>query len=154
MGSGITPPEYATATLFVRSSERELVDFGQDKDPLRARSVLGLDSPVPQLGLDELIGRRAQLREILRTLREPPQGVAGVVVTGIGGIGKSALAGRAMQRMIESGYAVAAVVGKWELGAVTHAVGTALIGARAKPGPAAQALVNPELPDEVRWALS
>jgi adenylylsulfate kinase-like enzyme len=39
----------------------------------------------------------------------------GVVLTGIGGSGKSALAGRAMQRLAEEGWLVAACVGRLDL---------------------------------------
>ena len=53
------------------------------------------------------------LRETLRTLRDDSRRYAGVVLTGIGGVGKSAVAGRAMRRLVESGYLVAAHVGKW-----------------------------------------
>src|SRR5262249_38730996 len=47
-----TLPEYATATLFVAGIESPLVDFGLDKQPLRARPVHKLGGPVPQLDQD------------------------------------------------------------------------------------------------------
>src|SRR5438067_1087533 len=63
-------PEYATATLYVAGLERPLADFALDKQPLRSAPVHMVEGPVPQLRLDELIGRRRELRETLRTLRD------------------------------------------------------------------------------------
>jgi tetratricopeptide (TPR) repeat protein len=60
--------------------------------------------------MGDLIGRRKQLREGLKILRET--GAAGLVLQGIGGIGKSALAGRMMLRLKEEGWIVAAVQGR------------------------------------------
>ena len=76
---------------------------------------------MPQLSLGELIGRRPELREVLRVLRDDPRSVAvhgqraGVVLTGLGRVGKSCLAGRAMARLQEEGWAVAAVRDRFDL---------------------------------------
>src|SRR5262249_53216103 len=99
-----TQPEYATAALYVRGEERRIADFALDKEPLRVRPVRDVGGPVPQLGIDNLIGRRRELRETLRALRDPSRAYAGVVLTGLGGVGKSAIAGRAMVRLAEDGY--------------------------------------------------
>jgi TIR domain-containing protein/CHAT domain-containing protein/AAA ATPase-like protein len=121
-----TQPEYATATLFVAGSEQRLADYGQDAAPLGQPPVLRLPGPVPQLSLGELIGRRRELRETLRTLRDAGRRRAGVVLTGIGGVGKSALAGRVMCRLAEDGWLVPAVRGVFSLTDIATAVGTAL----------------------------
>jgi hypothetical protein len=105
IGSGApiedTQPEYATAALYVRGEERRIADFALDKEPLRVRPVHDVGGPVLQLGMDDLIGRRRELREALRALRDPSRAYAGVVLTGLGGVGKSAIAGRAMVRLTE-----------------------------------------------------
>lgn len=121
-----TQPEYATATLFLAGEEAPIADFGLEPEKLKARPVHEMSGPVPQLGLDQLIGRRKVLRETLRTLRDDAGGRAGVVLTGTGGVGKSAVAGRAMRRLAESGYVVAAHVGEWDLEKIAAAVGTEL----------------------------
>ena len=106
-------PEYATAGLFVSGEERPIANFGLQPEPLRARPIRAVAGPVPQLGLDELIGRRKELRTAMRALLGKSRG--GVVLTGIGGVGKSTLAGRAMQRLAERGFAIAAHTGRFDL---------------------------------------
>ncbi|MFO0873483.1 MAG: CHAT domain-containing protein [Phycisphaerales bacterium] len=155
-----TQPEYATATLFIAGEEKPLADFGLDKAPLRARTVHHFGGPVPQLDMDDLIGRRKELRGTLRTLRGTnvadgiPDPSVGVVLTGIGGVGKSAVAGRAMRRLVESGFLVPAHVGRWDLGRIAGAVGTAMersgVPAMQRDG---ALLADPQLRDEVRTRL-
>ena len=55
--SGEIQPEYATAALFVAGQEMPLADFSLDKVPLRERPVYEVSGPVPQLRIDDLIGR-------------------------------------------------------------------------------------------------
>jgi len=50
-----------------------------------------------------------------------------VVLTGLGGVGKSTVAGRAMQRLREEGRRVPAHKGRFDLAALTLAVGTELL---------------------------
>ncbi|MEM9156365.1 MAG: CHAT domain-containing protein [Cyanobacteria bacterium P01_F01_bin.33] len=124
-----TQPEYATATLFVAGEERPLANFGADKVPLRRRPVHELTGPLPQLRMDELIGRRRQLRDCLQVLRDPERQVGGLIVTGTGGVGKSTLLGRVMRRLKEDGWWLAAHRGRFDLSAVSLAVGMAVLEA-------------------------
>jgi hypothetical protein len=149
-----TQPEYATAALYVAGEERPLADFSRDKQPLRKRPVYEMAGPVPQLRIDDLIGRRRELRQTLRTLRDPARRVAGVVLTGAGGVGKSALAGRAMQRLQEDGWAIAAHGGRFDLGNIVTQVGVALNGTgRDAARQIAAGLLQPDLDDRVRFTL-
>jgi hypothetical protein len=73
---------------------------------------------VRELRIGDLIGRRAQLRNTVAVLRSQPAGekfgaVAGVTLTGVGGIGKTAVAGRVLARLRADGWAVAVHVGEW-----------------------------------------
>ncbi|HEY2621347.1 MAG TPA: TIR domain-containing protein, partial [Acetobacteraceae bacterium] len=147
-----TQPEYATAALFVASEEQPLADFHLDKAPLHAPPVHALTGPVPQLNLGELIGRRRELREALGVLRDAAQACAGVVLTGIGGVGKSALAGRIMCRLAEQGWLVPAVSGKFSLTAIATAIGSELI-VRDPDSKLAVVLLNQNLPDPARAQL-
>ncbi|HYI07924.1 MAG TPA: tetratricopeptide repeat protein [Thermoanaerobaculia bacterium] len=147
-------PEYATAALYVAGQEAPLADFALDKVPLRERPVYEVSGPVPQLRIDDLIGRRKELRETLRTLRDPERRYAGVVLTGIGGVGKSAVAGRVMQRLKEGGWYVAAHRGRFDLRGIAVAVGTALIEAdRAELRKRANVLTSDDLDERVCFQL-
>ncbi|MDR4485728.1 MAG: CHAT domain-containing protein, partial [Nitrospirales bacterium] len=149
-----TQPEYATATLFVGTTqESPLADFGLDKDPLKERPVYATTSQVPQLRIDDLIGRRKELRETLRTLRQD-QSRAGVILTGIGGVGKSAVAGRAMQRLQESGYLIVTHVGVWNLQSLCLSISLALkIHKRENLDQVAEFLIRTDIEDQMRLQL-
>jgi hypothetical protein len=122
-----TQPEFATAALYVAGEERPLADFAVDKIPLQTRPVYQVPGPVPQLRIDDLIGRRVELRETLRSLRDAGRRHAGIVLTGIGGAGKSAVAGRVMCRLAEDGWLVAAHRGRFDLAEIAIALGSALL---------------------------
>ncbi len=147
-----TQPEYVTAGLFVAASqERPLADFGLNKQPLRVRPVYAVAGSVPQLRRDDLIGRRKELRETLRVLRDPVRVFAGVVLTGIGGVGKSALAGRAMQRLSEDGWWLAVHAGRFDLSGIGLAVGVALQKSDdERVAKLSEVLTRPSLDDRVR----
>jgi TIR domain/CHAT domain/AAA ATPase domain len=121
-----TGPEYATATLYVAGEERALAEFGRDKEALRAAPIHVLSGPVPQLSVDQLIGRRAALK----ALDDPS--IRGVALAGIGGVGKSALAGRLMCRLAEAGWAVAAHEREFDVVAIARAIGRALQASKEK----------------------
>ncbi|MGH3852869.1 MAG: TIR domain-containing protein, partial [Pseudonocardiaceae bacterium] len=103
--------EWATATLTATEDE-PLIDSDLDLVFLRRPPVHLNTGPVPALGVGELIGRRVELRETLRTLRADRRSV---VLTGIGGVGKSTVAGRVMTRLAEQGWVCSVVTGLWNL---------------------------------------
>ncbi len=147
-------PEYATASLYLAGEERPLADFGLDKKALRVRPVYETPGPVPQLRIDDLIGRRKELRETLRTLRDEGRQFVGVVLTGIGGVGKSAVAGRAMQRLAEDGRLVPAHAGRFDLGRIALALGVALQTSERHSGRQLGAmLAQGNLDDSIRLQL-
>ncbi|MDX2030205.1 MAG: CHAT domain-containing protein [Blastocatellia bacterium] len=155
-GAGLieTQPEYATAALFVAGEERPLANFALDSVPLRVRPVYEVAGPVPQLRIDDLIGRRRELRECLRALRDNARRHAGVVLTGIGGVGKSALAGRAMQRLREDGWLLAAHAGRFDFAAVAVAIGAALLESlRPEARQLGETLARPDLDERLRLQL-
>lgn len=85
--------------------------------------------PVPALGVGELIGRRVGLREALRTLRD---GGRSALLTGIGGVGKSSVAGRVMARLAEQGWVCSVTSGKWSLDAVCAVLRGELLAASVR----------------------
>ena len=114
-------PEWATATLLLAGDDAPLLDSDLPGRELRAAPVYTVGGCVPMLGMGELIGRRGQLRETLRALRHDPRftavhgEIAGVLLTGIGGVGKSSIAGRVMARLSDDGWTVSATTGVWSL---------------------------------------
>ncbi|QLH38092.1 MAG: CHAT domain-containing protein [Defluviicoccus sp.] len=148
-----TQPEYATATLYIRGEEQRIVDFALDTQPLKSRPVWDIDGPVPQLRMDDLIGRRRELRKTLRALRDPSRTHAGAVLTGLGGVGKSTIAGRAMMRLVEDGFLVAAFAGRFNVAEVARAVGHALADADDTAEKQAKRLRDPEQDDRSRIEL-
>ncbi|MHB9860959.1 tetratricopeptide repeat protein [Streptomyces sp. YIM S03343] len=83
-------PEWATPALFLAGPPLPLFDraYGEVQVPVVAETVLDEGMVVRKVG--EFVGRRAELRRLLAALRDPQQ--AGVLVHGIGGVGKSTLA--------------------------------------------------------------
>ena len=149
-----TQPEYATASLFVAGDERPLADFGLVQQRLQRRAVYDLAGPVPQLRIDDLIGRRRELRETLRELRDESRQYAGVVLTGLGGVGKSAVAGRTMQRLTEDGWLVATQAGRFNLTELALVLGTGLMQSEREPlRQRGELLVRSDLADPVRLRL-
>jgi tetratricopeptide (TPR) repeat protein len=149
-----TRPEFATASLYVAGEERPLADFTREKEPLTVRPVHAVAGPVPQLGIDDLIGRRNEQRETLRTLRDRSRQYAGVALTGIGGVGKSAVAGRVMQRLSEAGWLLSAHAGRFDLGAIGANLGARLLKAgRPEAVELGRLLAAGDVDDEARLQL-
>jgi hypothetical protein len=120
----------------------------------RSRSVYQVPGPVPQLRIDDLIGRRVELRETLRSLRDAGRRHAGIVLTGIGGAGKSAVAGRVMCRLAEDGWLVAAHRGRFDLAEIAIALGSALLQSGREPSRRrGEFLAQPNIDDRMRLEL-
>lgn len=155
-----TQPEFATATLYSTAEEKPILNKLLDLEPLKTPPVESIKGPVPWLRIEDLVGRRAELRTALKVLRDDPHWVsqngqrAGVVLRGIGGIGKSSLAGRIMARLAEAGWIVAATTGPWQLEVLTKNLGLAVLEAKipqlAEMG---NILANPKTDDETRFSI-
>jgi hypothetical protein len=132
-GSGLPwLPEYAVATLLCAGDDPPLVDADAGPEPLSRPAILPTGRGVRELPVGQLIGRRAELRDVTAVLRRTPTAldghgaVAGVALVGIGGIGKTAVAGRVIARLREDGWAVAVHEGRWNPTAVFAVVADAL----------------------------
>jgi CHAT domain/TIR domain/AAA ATPase domain len=149
-----TQPEFATPSLFGAGPERPIADFAAELEPLARQPVYEVAGQVPQLRPDDLIGRRRELRQTLATLRDTSRGTAGVALIGMGGAGKSALAGRAMARLAETGWLVAAAVGRFDLAGIIRSVIMALLRAGTAPcRQRADLLGRQDLDDQMRLQL-
>ncbi|MDT7842566.1 tetratricopeptide repeat protein [Streptomyces justiciae] len=83
-------PEWATPALFLAGPPLPLFDRAHSayRVPVLAETVLDEGMVVRKVG--DFVGRRAELRGLLSALRDPDR--AGVLVHGMGGVGKSTLA--------------------------------------------------------------
>ena len=115
-----TQPEYATAAL-VRGRRRGAAGGllpGQGAAPRPAgvpRRRPGAAAPHRRPGR---VGGGSCARPCGACATATRRRTAGVVLTGLGGVGKSAVAGRAMQRLTEDGWLVAAHAGRFDLRAI------------------------------------
>jgi hypothetical protein len=118
-------PEYATPALFTAAREIALLDRSLPKaswkEPEQARDT----GAVPMLSIGDLVGRRSELRRVYRILTDHPASVSaigrlhGCQITGMGGVGKSTLAGRLMSRLSEEGWlAVSPPDAHWSLAGI------------------------------------
>ncbi len=133
-------PEYGVATLLAAGGDGPLVDPAAGKVPLPVVTTPPGGKLVRDLPIGALIGRRTQMRDTMATLRRIPAAVerfgaaSGVVLTGVGGIGKTAVAGRVMSRLRDDGWLVAVHVGPWNPAALITGVARALEEAAARAG--------------------
>ncbi|WP_239395909.1 CHAT domain-containing protein, partial [Frankia sp. CiP3] len=130
----LTRPEYATATLIAAAGDPPLLDAAAGRQPLARPFAAPTGGSVRELAMGDLVGRRREVRTALAVLRGGPAAVerwgavAGVVLTGPGGIGKTAVAGRVMARLRADGWAVAVHVGRWNPPSLIAATAQALRG--------------------------
>ena len=125
-------PEFGVVTLVAAGGDGPLTDPALTPAPLTVATTPPGGRLVRDLPMGALIGRRAQLRAAMGVLRRERGTVdrfgaaSGVVLTGIGGIGKTALAGRVIGRLGDEGWLVAVHEGPWNpaalIAAVTRAV--------------------------------
>jgi hypothetical protein len=100
-GGSRSRPEYGVPTLICAGSDGPLRDAQAAAEPLAHPTELLSGGSARELKVGQLIGRRHELRTALAALRGGQAAVdrwgtlSGVVLTGIGGIGKTAVAGQA-----------------------------------------------------------
>ena len=151
-------PEYAVPVLLCAAGDPVLRDMAAAADPLSHPARPPGGGSVRTLRIGELIGRRAELRTAVAALRGGKEArdrwgaLSGVMLTGIGGIGKTALAGRVLGRMGEDGWLTAVHVGLWNPGALAAAVAASMTGRPDWEEPRAF-LSNPQVADIAKVAL-
>ena len=138
-------PEFGVVTLVAAGGDGPLTDPALPPLPLAIATTPPGGKLVRDLPMGALIGRRAQLRAAMGVLRRDPAAVdrfgaaSGVVLTGIGGIGKTALAGRVIARLADEGWLAAVHEGRWNPATLITAVARAVQEGIARAGDPARA---------------
>jgi AAA ATPase domain len=101
--------EWATPTLFVRGPSLPLFDAADGFEAVKAPPEPALDPAVVVRGVGDFVGRRREERLLGRALHGQR---AGVVVHGIGGVGKSTLAAQLIVNLGEKAGLVVSLAGK------------------------------------------
>ncbi|MFJ7963578.1 tetratricopeptide repeat protein [Streptomyces sp. NPDC096324] len=97
-------PEWATPALFLAGPPLPLFDRNHCDERVAVVPEAVLEEGMVVRKVGEFVGRRAELRRLLAVLRDPKQ--AGVLVHGIGGVGKSTLAAELLHHYGTSGRLV------------------------------------------------
>ncbi len=149
-------PEWATPALLVRGPRLPLYNRDEASGPIRISSEPALAEGVVVRGVGEFVGRRQEEREARRALTSTK---AGLVIHGIGGVGKSTLSAE-LVREIGSGMVVASKAGGIGIDTLLEEVGMRLGQFARDAGPpgedlarAAQDLRRSEIDWEDRWSL-
>ncbi|MDZ7292554.1 MAG: CHAT domain-containing protein [candidate division KSB1 bacterium] len=117
-------PEYATPALYLGGEDMPLFDRRQPFDRVRPQPQL---FAVPGLCLrrvGDFIGRRRQQRQLRRCLSGRER--AGAIITGMGGVGKSALAAHLVENLVREGWLAVTVVGHTNETKICREVGNQL----------------------------
>ncbi|MGH4024282.1 MAG: CHAT domain-containing protein, partial [Pseudonocardiaceae bacterium] len=145
-------PEYGVPTLLTAHADTPLLDIAAPPQSLTRVTVVPAGTSVRELAVGALIGRRTQLRAATAVLRRTTAArdrwgaAAGVQLVGVGGIGKTAIAGRVMTRLRADGWVVAVHEGRWDPTALISATAGALTPIPALADVAAH-LRNPAVDD-------
>ncbi|WP_198169468.1 CHAT domain-containing protein, partial [Herbidospora daliensis] len=126
-------PEYGIATLLCAQDDPPLRTTSGPARPLSRANHPPAGGSVRALPIGSLIGRRPELRTVMNVLRGNPSvrelgDISGVVLTGIGGIGKTAVAGRAMSRLGDDGWTTVVHEGLWNPLGLIESVAVAFEG--------------------------
>jgi tetratricopeptide (TPR) repeat protein len=93
------PPEWATPALLCPKAPLRLYNPADPFEDIKEAPEPVFDPGVVVRRIGDMVGRRREQRLILHALRDPTQ--AGVLIHGIGGVGKSTLAAQILHRLAD-----------------------------------------------------
>ena len=102
--------EWATPTLWLRGPSLPLYDPALPFDEIQPSPEPHLAEGVVVRPVGEFVGRRWEKRQILQTLAREDR--AGVVLHGLGGVGKSSLSAEVLRKLQEEGWLLASIHGE------------------------------------------
>jgi tetratricopeptide (TPR) repeat protein len=118
--------EWATPVLVLRGPSRPLLNPAQKPQPVQPPPEPRLAKGIVVRGVGDFVGRRREERLLLSALRGRR---AGVVIHGIGGVGKSTLAAQLIRDLREQAGLVISVHGKVTIDQILDQVGRRLLSA-------------------------
>jgi tetratricopeptide (TPR) repeat protein len=119
-------PELGTPALFCAATPALLYDPKQPPEQLSEAPEPALDPGVVVRRIGDMVGRRREQRLILHALRDPTQ--TGVVIHGIGGVGKSTLAAQILHRLADDDdFVLISIKGETDPDRVLGAIGIRLL---------------------------
>ena len=128
------PPEWPLPALHaLNSAPQPLFDPLAGFEALTPPPEPKLDRGVVVRRIGDLVGRRREQRLTLQALRARDR--AGVVLHGIGGVGKSTLAAQIMHRMAEGGALLASLAGLVTPERLLSEIGSRLLAGALEQGP-------------------
>ncbi len=116
--------EWATPSLYLRGPPLPLYDPRGVAEALAEPPEPRLADGVVVRRVGEFVGRRREERLALRAFRDPDSG--GVLLHGLGGVGKSTLAAQLVHRLAESGWPRISVAGETSPDGILEALGREL----------------------------
>lgn len=120
------PPEWATPALFCAGIPLILYDPKAPFEALQKAPEPVFDPGVVVRRIGDMVGRRSKQRLILRSLRDPAG--AGVMIQGIGGVGKSTLAAQILHRLAaDDDFVLVSLEGETNPDRVLGAIATRLL---------------------------
>jgi hypothetical protein len=118
------PPEWPTPALFTARDPLPLYDTAADFEAVEVAAEPRFDRGVVARRIGDMVGRRHEQRLLLRALRSENGG--GVLVHGIGGVGKSTLVAQVLHWLAEEGRLLASLYGAVDVDQMLAEVGRRL----------------------------
>ena len=127
------PPEWATPAFFCAASPLRLYDATVPFEDLKEAPEPTFDPGVVVRRIGDMVGRRREQRLILQALRDADG--AGVLLHGIGGVGKSTLAAQILHRLADDdGFLLISLKGETDPDRILGAIGARLFSISLAPG--------------------
>jgi tetratricopeptide (TPR) repeat protein len=127
------PPEWATPSMFCPMGPLRLYNPADPFEDIKEAPEPVFDSGVVVRRIGDMVGRRREQRLILHALRDSTQ--AGILIHGIGGVGKSTLAAQILHRIADDdNFLLISVKGETDPDRVLGAIGMRLFSIALSEG--------------------
>ena len=130
--------EWATPVLTTHQPTARLYNPDAPAEDLAVPTKVALDQAIPLRAVDEFVGRRKELREIRRALTTRSEGV---VIRGMGGVGKSTLAAKVLEQLADDSGLIVPIVGATNPDDILETLGKRLVPIGLEAGGSAGDLV-------------